>query len=214
VTGFPQPAYPPARRVTTSSSEILATLTSHPVLYTAPHGHFHMRDGVPKHREDNTARLATEAARLSGARTLVLTARSHEDGNWDGRSRFRTMVTEVLQADPGVLIDIHGMRDEHGPDLIVGTSGGRTPAWLLDAVTAGASRFSIPTEVRDHGHLSAGPRTLTAMVLGELAMPAVQLEFAARVRDAYLSPRRFDEIVRFLAGIADTAQAADRQARP
>ena len=52
------------------------------------------------------------------------------------------------------------------------------------------------------------------MVLGELAMPAVQLEFAARVRDAYLAPQRFDEIVRFLAEIADIAQAADRQARP
>lgn len=113
------------RQVLVAHTEVLVALAEHRVLLTAPHGKLHVRDGARKHSDDNTTILAIEAARASGARSIVLAAPAGEDANWDSGSRFRGMVLGLLRMQPGVLIDVHGMRDAHGPDVIAGTAGGR-----------------------------------------------------------------------------------------
>ena len=100
------------------------------------------------------------------------------------------------------------MRDVHGPDVIAGTAGGATPAWLIAIIAGAADDFRIALEVRDRGPLSAGGRTLTAQVLRELGQPAVQLEFATRVRSPRSDPDRFSDMVAFLAAIAAAVPAA------
>lgn len=196
-------AYLASRRsVLTVHTEVLVALAEHPVLFSAPHGKLHVRDGARKHSDDNTTVLAIEAARASGARSVVLAAPAGEDGNWDPQSRFRRLVMDLLRAQPGVLIDVHGMRDAHGPDVIAGTAGGETPDWLAGIVTRAAAEFRIALEVRPEGPLSGGGRTLTAHVLRDLGQPAVQLEFATRVRSPRSNPARFGEMVAFLAAIA------------
>jgi hypothetical protein len=196
------------RQVLVAHTEVLVALAEHPVLLTAPHGKLHVRDGARKHSDDNTTVLAIEAARASGARSIVLAAPAGEDANWDPGSRFRGIVLDLLRMQPGVLIDVHGMRDVHGPDVIAGTAGGATPAWLIEIIAGAATDFRIALEVRDRGPLSAGGRTLTAQVLRELGQPAVQLEFATRVRSPRSDPDRFSEMVAFLAAIASAVPAA------
>jgi hypothetical protein len=190
------------QRVLTTHTEVLVALSEHPVLFTAPHGKLHVRDGARKRSDDNTTVLALEAARASGARSVVLAAPAGEDGNWDPDSRFRGIVLGLLRVQPGVLVDVHGMRDVHGPDVIAGTAGGATPPWLVEIVEAAAERHRVALEVRHEGPLSAGGRTLTAYVMRELAQPAVQLEFATRVRSPRTNRDRFSEMVEFLAAIA------------
>jgi len=53
---------------------------------------------------------------------------------------FRKKLWPLLPV-PSVLLDLHGMSDYHGVDLVYGTAGGATPAWLLEAALEAAAKW-------------------------------------------------------------------------
>lgn len=189
------------QRIPGEAAELLVRLSAHPAVISAPHAKRHLRDGEVKLRDTNTAVLAFEAARAAGARSLVVTNPLNEDPNWDAASRFRRQISAMLTDQPGFLLDVHGMTDARGPDVILGTAGGGTPGSLVAWAGSALDAHALTYEVHDAGDLCAGPRTMTAWAL-EQGFPAMQLEFARRVRSPLQDPERFSDAVRALARIA------------
>lgn len=150
------------------------------VTFTAPHAQPTRRDGAHKPRELCVGDLALEASRRSESNALVPLTAGCLDGNWHEESVFRKKLWSLLPPQ-SVLLDLHGMGDDHGVDLVYGTAGGATPAWLLDAALDAAA--SMRVSVRHDGPLSASPRTITASacVAGHAAL---QIEVAAKWRSA------------------------------
>jgi threonine dehydrogenase-like Zn-dependent dehydrogenase len=181
---------------------LLVRLSDHPAIFSAPHAKRHIRDGAPKLRDTNTAVLAFEAARLAGARAVVVTALLPEDPNWDADTKFRRQISMMLHDTPGFLIDIHGMTNDHGPDVVIGTSGRRSSPGLVACVESALALHKLSFETRTDGAMSASdPRTMTSWALS-CGTPAIQLEFARRVRIPAIDPERFSAAVEALAEMA------------
>lgn len=160
--------------------ELLWYAARSPVTFTAPHAQPARRDGAHKPRELRVGDLALEAARRSNSNALVPLTAGCLDGNWHEESVFRKKLWPLL-APRSVLLDLHGMGDDHGVDLVYGTAGGATPAWLLAAALDAAA--SMRVAVRHDGPLSASPRTITAAACAS-GHAALQIEIAAKWRSA------------------------------
>ena len=160
--------------------ELLWHAASSRVTFTAPHAQPTRRDGAHKPRELRVGDLALEAARRSNSNALVPLTAGCLDGNWHEESVFRKKLWPLL-APRSVLLDLHGMDNDHGVDLVYGTAGGATPAWLLDAALDAAA--SMRVAVRHDGPLSASPRTITAAACAA-GHAALQVEIAAKWRSA------------------------------
>jgi hypothetical protein len=174
------------------------------VTFTAPHNKAVLRDGAYKKRDNNVGVLALEAAKIAGANVLLPLTPGDVDGNWHGTSRFRSALLALVPAH-GVVIDVHGMHDDHGFDVIVGTCGGRTPSWLSDIVSGVFGSRGFTLDVRDTGKLSAGPNTVTGAML-DAGHTAVQIEVARRWRDGRNSPSMLTVTIETLAEVGSQAK--------
>jgi hypothetical protein len=190
------------RQMNESSTEFLLTLTNAPVMLTAPHAKATIRDGEYKRRDNNVGVLAVVAARLAGVCALVPTTPGDQDGNWSPDSKFRNLLSSV--AKDASVIDVHGMTDAHGLDLVIGTAGGGAPEWLVALAYAAATDAGWRVDVRHQGPLSASGMTITALANDELA-GGIQLEIARRWRDGRNSPSEFSTAVDVVARIAAAA---------
>lgn len=174
-----------------------------PGVITAVHAVRHWRNGAWKVPDRFTGPLALEAARLAGARAVVVVAPSHADANYDEAPVVKRWIEQLVGGRPdSFVVDVHGMK-EGDADVVVGTSGLRTPAWLLDRVTEAAEDARLSVRVANHGPLSAsGDHTVTSWAMSSLQQPAVQLELAPRLRDPHERPTDFDRAAAFLAQVA------------
>ena len=185
------------------ASELLVREADHPALFTAPHGKAHWRAGQKKISDLNTSLLALEAARACGGRAVIVLDPADEDANWDDESRFKAIVATLLSRRPGFVLDVHGMSDKHGLDLVIGTAGDRAPHALVDFAAATAERAGLAIETRHEGSLAAGGRTLTRYVLDVIGQPALQFEWAWHMRDGKQQPEMFSIAVRVMAEIGE-----------
>lgn len=187
-----------------SATEFLVRLSESRTLLTAPHTKATLRDGVYKARDNNVGVIAMEAGRLSNSAVLLPTTPGDTDGNWQDGSRFRALLTQVI--GDRVLIDVHGMSDKHGVDLVIGTAGGTSPAWLIEAAHAAALRAGFTVEVRHTGPLSAGTVTLTALA-NRSYNGGVQVEIARRLRNPKTDPLSFSQVIDVIAEVASAANS-------
>lgn len=187
------------RRIVRERADLLIRMTESPVVLSAPHNKASFRSGGYKPRDHNVGVIAAEAARLSGTCALLPVTPGDDDGNWCDDSRYRRTLFAVLDNDAAV-IDVHGMTDAHGFDVIVGTSGGTTPTWLSDIVAGVLSEGETSFDVRAKGALSAGGRTITA-ACNAAGFAAVQIEIARRFRNG-TDDARMSAIIDALAEIA------------
>ena len=187
--------------------ELLLRMTDAGVMLTAPHTKATFREGVYKRRDENTGVLAMEAGRQAGVSVLIPTTPGDFDGNWDTSSLFRRTLLQM--AADKVVLDVHGMRDDHGVDLIIGTAGNTSPIWLVEGAVASAVKFGWTVEVRHTGPLSASDRTICALANSALS-GGIQLEIAARWRSPRKDPASFSTAVDVVAAIARTALGRGR----
>lgn len=173
------------------------------VTFTAPHNKAVFRDGAYKQRDINVGVLALEAAKIAGANVLLPLTPGDEDGNWHDDSRFRTALHALVPAR-SVVIDVHGMGDAHGFDVVIGTCGGQTPAWLVSLAEKVFTGEGFVFDVRGTGDLSAGPNTVTWAML-TAGHAAVQIEVARRWRDDRNASERLTAAIETLALIGSAA---------
>lgn len=171
--------------------------------FIAPHTKASFRDGEYKPRDNNVGVIAVEASKLACANAFIPLTPGDTDGNWGPGSRFRRALLALLE--PGTMVlDIHGMTDHHGPDVVLGTAGGRSPLWLTDCFSDSLTSAGFTVEVRHTGQLSAGENTLT-WSLAELGYHTLQVEVARRCRNGREDPHT---MTRLIAGLADAGVAA------
>lgn len=165
--------------------------------FTGPHTKASFRDGDYKRRDNNVGVVAVEAAKLACANALIPLTHDDADGNWGTGSRFRRALLALIQPSSMVL-DIHGMTDEHGPDVVIDTASGRAPQWLTDCTETALAEAGFVVEVRHTGPLSAGEKTLT-WTLAELGHQTLQLEIASRCRQGREDPHTMTRLIAALA---------------
>lgn len=189
-------------RMDRSGTEFIYRDADSRVLLTAPHNKAVLRDDSYKRRDSNVGVLAVEAARIAGVSALVPVTPGDDDGNWSATSRFRQLLLQI--AVDVCVLDVHGMSDAHGFDLVIGTAGGASPEWLVEILVREAASRSLRVDVRHTGALAAGSRTITALANAAFAGGA-QLEFSPEWRTPRTNPEGFSCAVEYLAAAASAA---------
>jgi hypothetical protein len=166
------------------------------VLLSAPHAVRQLRDGRMKLADDNTGGLAEVVAAATGASLLVPQGRQDGDPNWDAAGDYRTRLLVYAQAGQTVL-DLHGMRDDHGCDVCIGR--GSAPSEVVQRLAARLVELG-----ESHGFVvsvdapfSAGGRTLTEAAQRQGGI-ALELELAKRLRDPVAQPELAAQSLAFL----------------
>lgn len=194
------------RRIDESATELLWRFAGSSVTLTAPHNKATFRDGEYKRRDTNVGVLAIEAAKIAQVNALVPLTPGDHDGNWHTESKFRTALNSLLDPE-AVILDIHGMADHHGCDVVLGTANGRSPVWLVEAVAVPLRQAGFTVEIRHAGPLSAQDNTLTWALLAA-GHAALQIEVAWRWRDGASKPEAMTTMIEALAVAAANAAAA------
>jgi len=163
-----------------ASGEVLRQAGTVPVLLTAPHAVSHTRDGARKAADVATGGLTLAAALSSGARALIATGFQDHDGNRAPAGPFKDALAAQLGAVRAV-IDVHGMRDEFGVQVCLGT-GANPPAdnWLLALARAVFTDAGFTVAVNDpYGAMHEHSVTSSVTRAG---LAGLQVEFAASLR--------------------------------
>ena len=176
------------------------------VLLTAPHGGNQLRDGVVKAADQYTAALALLLAELTGAAALVCIGGPYPDPAWPAPAGAEGPALEVAQqfssATLGrkVVLDLHGMRNDHGPDICLGlgASPSRRELLLAGRLVRLGKRLGLSVTVNSPFR---GDRATSVTSLAQLSgVTALQIEIARRLRDPRQDPARVGTLVAFLCG--------------
>lgn len=177
-----------------------------PLVFAAPHAVVHHREGVRKKADKATGGLAESTAVFING-SFVATA-----GVQSGDPSFDRDVTAFKQALFGMLtpasivIDLHGMSDQHGLDLCFGTGADSTDRARalseIGAITASdqglVARINDPfTGSREEGITVSAQRRGSA---------AVQIEIAARFREPLFEAAPARVLLRWFRTYVDRLQ--------
>jgi hypothetical protein len=165
------------------------------VLFTAPHAVCHYTATSPrrvKGSDIGTKELAFSAAAKYGCAALATQSPWQGNANADPVERcvFKTRVLHLLKNGlmQGV-VDVHGMSDEHGLDVCVGSGGADTTLAHSVADVLTAAGFVVAV---DKPFSASRSGTVTRTVT-EAGFAAVQIEVSAAVRTSR-QPRLLDAL--------------------
>ena len=148
-------------------------------LFTAPHAVRSVRRGQPKQADMGTGGLAETLAELTGSAALTALGRQTGDPNWDLEpGPFKRAVLDHA----GVVVDLHGFREELEEDLILGLGPGpgAEVRELADRLLAAAAGRGLRARTgRPFDATWPGTITATAQAAGRVA---IQVEVAGRGR--------------------------------
>jgi hypothetical protein len=178
-----------------------------PVLFTAVHAVVHHRPGMAtKSAEARTGGLARALAATLGAGVgVVLRSAEEADANFDPDHPFkRALAASGLVGSQAVVIDLHGMTNDHPFDVAIGRGPDPGSSALLADAAVGAFMergFVVDPDGRECGLTGSGLGTVTAFAQRHGGQ-AVQVEIARRNR-TFLSGE--DRRLRLLQAFADLA---------
>lgn len=189
----------------TAATEFMWRNADSSLTYTGPHTKASFRGGQYKRRDNNVGVVAVEAAKIARANALIPLTPGDVDGNWSIDSRFRRTLL-ALTSPPSIVLDIHGMTDVHGPDVVLGTASARSPQWLTDCTKTALATAGFEVEIRHTGPLSAGVNTLT-WTLADLGYHTLQIEIASRCRQGHENSHTMTRLIDALAAAGVVAAA-------
>lgn len=157
------------------------TATSRLVI-VAPHAVWHHRGGVPKQPDLYTGGIAEAVGERLGASVLTVTGEvSDWQDRWEQRSDAFSQVLRSLPAD-SVVIDLHGMSDQHGVDVALGTAG-RAHAPGVAAVVSAFQANEDGRTVDVDGVFAAKSAYTDTSFLASRGVTCVQVELSRSLRD-------------------------------
>jgi hypothetical protein len=167
------------------------------VLLTAGHSVEHVRGGSRKPPDLRTGGLAELVAARSGAGVLTVVGAGPGDPNRDARHPFK-LALRGLAATHAIVLDLHGMRDDHGIDVCVG-SGRADDAALAETCRASAEAAGMRVAVNEP--FSASRASTIASTAQRHGCRAAQLELAAARRDLAGRPDDAGALAAWLVGL-------------
>jgi gamma-glutamylcyclotransferase (GGCT)/AIG2-like uncharacterized protein YtfP len=174
-----------------------------PTLVTAPHACAHVRMNRLKSQETFTGPLAVIIHSITESHALYAHRASQIDPNFYDESPFKKQIARIVkQFGIRFVLDIHGTSTAKTGDLFPGV--GLDKEFLLgneslfDRLVDGSDRFGI--RLGSSRVFSASRQmTVTKFVARKLGIPGMQIEISQELRTPEKFPKRFDNLVRFLA---------------
>lgn len=150
------------------------------VYFTAPHAVMHWRETRNKVADINTGGLALALAAELDAGAVVQAGTAMRDGNWYPEAELKTHLAREL-SNARVVLDLHGMRDNYGVDVCLGTGLNKDQAQpVIDILGEELTRVGLRWAVNDPFDATP-PGTLTNYCHAA-GVPALQLELARSLR--------------------------------
>jgi len=158
-----------------------------PILFSAPHGARHLRDGTWKGEDEYTSSLAITLGGLTGASVIFVKKKTKEDSNYVPTTRYKDTIRKLVH-EKGIrfLADIHGADIGRNYKVTVGIidkedmercSCPRCKPLIEEAFRA----FQYPLFHLD-AFTAASPETVTSFARHTCGIEAVQFEINAGYR--------------------------------
>lgn len=158
-----------------------------PILFSAPHGARHLRNGTWKGEDEYTAALAIALGELTGASVIFVKNKTEEDSNRLPHTRYKDAVQQVVhEREIKFLVDIHGADIKRNYKVSVGIidekamercSCPRCKPIIEDTFRS----FQSPLFHLD-AFTAASPETVTSFARHVCGIEAAQFEINARYR--------------------------------
>ena len=162
-----------------------------PILLSAPHGAKHLRGNRWKGEDEYTSALAVVVGRLTGAHVLYTKYKTAEDPNYDGKSRYKSLLKNIVR-EHGIrfLIDLHGADWRRPFKLDVGIhtakkDGSSCPTYL-EIIWSVFKDFQSP--LFNLCFPARGQGTITSYCRRELGIEAAQFEMNGKYRVLHRKP--------------------------
>jgi hypothetical protein len=171
-----------------------------PLAVSAVHAVDHVRDGRWKNTDAGTGGLAMALSNAVGCSKVVVTRSvpMMGDANWDVYHPLKAQVEKMgLIDERTVYIDLHGMKDGHGADVIIGCGNGSPAAKALALRIATHLDAARVTTVPDGGKRGFGatkPGTMTSWAQG-LGATAIQIEISRSYRAAQSADKLKERLI-------------------
>jgi hypothetical protein len=175
-----------------------------PLVVSAVHAVDHVRDGCSKNTDAGTGGLAMALSSIVGCSKIAVTRSvpMMGDANWDEYHPLKAQLEKLGHIDEHtVFIDLHGMKDGHGADVIIGCGVGSPSSNALAqriATHLGAARVKTDPDGgrRGFGATKAGTMTSWAQRLGATA---IQVEISRSHRAAQSADKLKQRLITGLA---------------
>lgn len=174
-----------------------------PTLVTAPHACAHVRMNKLKSQETFTGSLAVIIHSIAESHAMYTHRASEIDPNFYDESPFKKQIASIVkQFGIRFVLDIHGTSTAKSGDVFPGVGFDKEfllgNESVLDKLAEGSERFGIRL-----GSSKIFPAsrqmTVTKFVARKLGVPSMQVEISEELRAPDKFPKRFDNLVRFLA---------------
>ncbi|MDQ6985466.1 MAG: hypothetical protein Q9M91_06975 [Candidatus Dojkabacteria bacterium] len=146
------------------------------ILITAPHTikTLRLKNFIPQIHKNEVGlfEIGKELSKEKGIK-FIPNKRSIIDPNYHRISRYRTKINIGQEYN----FDLHGMTDDHGCDLEIGTAG---VVYNLEEINVFLDYNSISYKINEH--FVAGERTITHMMNNGLEIKGVQIELSKEFR--------------------------------
>jgi hypothetical protein len=190
-----------------------------PLVVSAVHAVDHERNGAWKNTDAGTGGLAMALSNIVGCSKVAVTRSvpMMGDANWDEYHPLKAQLEKLGHIREGVVyIDLHGMKDGHGADAIIGCGNGSPEARALALrVAAHLESANVRTDP-DGGRRGFGatkPGTMTSWAQRQGAT-AIQIEISRSYRAAQSADKSKERLITGLvAALGDEkARMADLSA--
>jgi hypothetical protein len=175
-----------------------------PLVVSAVHAVDHVRDGRSKSTDAGTGGLALALSSVVGCSKIAVTRSvpMMGDANWDEYHPLKAQLEKLRHIDEHtVFIDLHGMKDGHGADVIIGCGvGSPSSNALAHRIATHLEAARVKTDPdggrRGFGATKAGTMTSWAQRLGATA---IQVEISRSHRAAQSADKLKERLITGLA---------------
>jgi len=171
-----------------------------PLFVSAVHAVDHERDGSWKNTDAGTGGLAMALSNVVGCSKVAVTRSvpMMGDANWDEYHPLKAQLEKLGHVDSrSVYIDLHGMKDGHGADVIIGCGKGSAASIALGQRVAAhleAARVSTDPDGGKRGFGATKPGTMTSWAQRQGAT-AIQIEISRSYRAAQSADKLKERLI-------------------
>ena len=175
-----------------------------PIVISAPHAVKHYRNQQPKSEDIRTGALARQLAQLTGAHAIISARTTQEDDpNWNQAGLYKSKLAELVQVcGARFVLDIHGMSDNHGRDVIIGTAEGKNlcgKPFLAEVLLHSLQQHGLShSGIDELRYKAASAHMISSYISREYCIPTMQLEIARKFRNIREQPANYEMLLRAL----------------
>ncbi len=187
------------------------------VLLTAPHGGTHLRDLLRKPADQYTASLVQVMGGRLDAPFVVWFGRDYPDPVFSRPDPEPVRLREALvipMLSAKVVLDVHGMKDSHGPDICIGM--GPAPGVYEKELAARLEQLgkTFGFDVSRNTPFRGDRSTSITSLAQSMGIVALQLEIAHRLRDPVKNPEGVVRLAGWIAGAVELSRQVGAMAVP